>query len=276
MAPLARTVLVAILLCVAGVARGADPVAFVSDMKGDVVLDGVGRPPFLAELLPGSRLVLSAEASAAVMYVVSGLEFALKGPGEFIVEKQRVRAVKGAAPASRDLPVRASAATLVQTSKAATASLRMRSAPPPPKGGVAGPQYPAGAGIATLQPTLRWSGDPGATYVVIVTSVSGKEIFRGSAKGTSLRLPSRLTAGQGYSWSYSASGAASGESRFETMPADAIKAADKARAGAKTFGDRVLLALVLQDLGAVQDAREVWAQLASERPDIPELAGLSR
>ena len=34
--------------------------------------------------------------------------------------------------------------------------------------------------------------------------------------------------------------------------------------------------LVLQDLGATQDAREVWAQLAAERPDISELAGLAR
>ncbi len=57
---------------------------------------------------------------------------------------------------------------------------------------------------------------------------------------------------------------------------DAIATADKARAGAKSFSDRVLLALVLQDLGATQDSREVWAQLAAERPDIPELAGLAR
>ena len=67
-----------------------------------------------------------------------------------------------------------------------------------------------------------------------------------------------------------------GDARFETLPADAIAAAEKARAAAKSFPDRVLLALVLQDLGAAQDAREVWAQLAAERPDIPELAGLAR
>jgi hypothetical protein len=275
MAPLARRVLVALLLCVAAIARAADPVAFVSDIKGDVLLDGVGRPPFLAELLPGSRLVLAAEAGAAVMYVVSGQEFTLKGPGEFVVEKQRVRAVKGVAPASRVPPLRASTAALVETSKAATASLRMRSAPPP-KGEPAGPQYPAGGRIATLQPTLRWGGDPEATYLLVVTSAGGKEFFRGSAKGNSLHLPSRLMAGQSYSWNCSAGGVASGESRFETMPADAIRAAEKARSGARTFGDRVLLALVLKDLGAAQDAREVWAQLAAERPDIPEIAGLSR
>jgi hypothetical protein len=274
MAQFVRSVLVAILLCVAAAAHAADPVAFVADLKGEVVMDGVGRPPFLAELLPGSRLVLAAQASATVMYVVSGEEFTLKGPGDFIVEKQRVKAVKGAAPASRVAPLRTNAATLVQTSKAATASLRMRSAAPP-RGEPAGPQYPAGR-IATLQPTLRWGGDPEVTHVVVVTSAGGKEIFRGSAKGTSLRMPARLVAGEAYSWSCAAGGVVSGESRFETLPADAIRAAENARSGAKTFGDRVLLALVLQDLGAAQDAKEVWVQLAAERPDIPELAALSR
>jgi hypothetical protein len=86
----------------------------------------------------------------------------------------------------------------------------------------------------------------------------------------------RLAAGQGYAWKYSAGEQVLGDARFETLPAEAVQAADKARAAAKSFADRVLLALALQDLGAAQDAREVWAQLASERPDIPELAGLAR
>jgi hypothetical protein len=34
--------------------------------------------------------------------------------------------------------------------------------------------------------------------------------------------------------------------------------------------------MLLQEIGAAQDAREAWAQLAEERPDIPELAGLAR
>jgi hypothetical protein len=34
-------------------------------------------------------------------------------------------------------------------------------------------------------------------------------------------------------------------------------------------------ALLLQDLGATQEAREAWAALARERPDLPELAGLA-
>jgi hypothetical protein len=35
-------------------------------------------------------------------------------------------------------------------------------------------------------------------------------------------------------------------------------------------------ALLLQDLGAEQEAREAWAQLARERPGMPELEALAR
>lgn len=275
MTHLSRAVLGGFLLLIAFVARAADPVAFLSDVKGDVAMNGAGRPPFLAELLPGSTLLLGPESRAAVMYVVSGEEYSLKGPGSFIVTRQGVKATKGAAPSSRIPALRVSAAVLVETSRTATASLRMRSAPAP-KSERAGPIYPVNSRIATLQPTLRWIGEPDVIYSVVLVSASGKEVFRGSAKGPSLRLPTRLVAGQGYAWTYSAGEAALGDSRFETLPADAITAAEKARAAAKSFADRVLLALALQDLGAAQDAREVWAQLAVERPDIPELASLSR
>ncbi len=271
----ARILFAGLLLAVAFAARAAEPIAFVSDFKGEVVMNGAGRPPFLAELIPGTKLVLGAEASAAVMYVVTGEEYSLKGPGEFVVAREGVKASKGAAPAVRTPAIKPGAATMVQTSKTATASLRMRSAPTP-RAERPGALYPVNAKVSTLQPTLRWSGEAGASYTVVVTTAAGKEIFRGAAKGNSLRLPARLAPAQGYEWTSSLGNAVVAEARFETLPADAITAADKARVAAKSFPDRVLLALSLQELGAAQDAKEVWAQLAAERPDIPELKGLAR
>jgi hypothetical protein len=35
-------------------------------------------------------------------------------------------------------------------------------------------------------------------------------------------------------------------------------------------------ALLLQDLGATQEARDAWNELSRERPDLPELAALAR
>jgi len=66
------------------------------------------------------------------------------------------------------------------------------------------------------------------------------------------------------------------EAHFETLPQDAIRRAERSRAGTKTFGERVVHALLLQEVGADQEAREAWAGLARERPDLPELPALAR
>ena len=44
----------------------------------------------------------------------------------------------------------------------------------------------------------------------------------------------------------------------------------------RPWPDRVMFALMLQDLGATQDARDSWARLALEREDLPELAAFAK
>jgi len=58
--------------------------------------------------------------------------------------------------------------------------------------------------------------------------------------------------------------------------AEARARAEKSRVSAKTFSERVMHAVLLQEIGATQDAREAWAGLARERPDLPELAVLAK
>ncbi len=260
-------------------ALAAGPVAFLSDLKGEVILDGQSRPPFLAELLPGSKLALSKDASAAVMFIVSGNEYGLKGPGQFVVGKTDVTAAKGPAPAKRTSTLRANPAIVVHTSRTATASLRMRSLAPGAKSEASadGPIYPANAKVATFQPTFRWGADArGGAYTLVIASMDGKEVFRGRSLTTSLKLPVRLAPGVRYAWTISAGDARLGEAIFETMPVSAIQSADKARSAARTFSDRVLVAFHLEDLGARHDARELWADLARERPQGPSSGAASR
>jgi hypothetical protein len=66
------------------------------------------------------------------------------------------------------------------------------------------------------------------------------------------------------------------EGRFETLSAAAMARAEKSRASARTFSERVMHAFVLQELGATQEAKDAWAALARDRPDLPELAVLAR
>jgi hypothetical protein len=79
-----------------------------------------------------------------------------------------------------------------------------------------------------------------------------------------------------YTWSLLSGETTLGEASFETLGAEAIQRAEASGAAAKSFSDRILHAFVLQEVGARQDARRAWAELARERPDLPELAVLAR
>jgi hypothetical protein len=68
-----------------------------------------------------------------------------------------------------------------------------------------------------------------------------------------------------------------GTARFRTLPAAALQDAQKRRPAEKAeFSDRLMYALLLQEMGAVQEAQEAWAKLAQERSDLPELANLAK
>jgi hypothetical protein len=258
-------------------AFAAAPVAFVTDIQGGATIAGNGKVAFLGELVAATRLVLDKGAKVGVMYSASGTEFTMAGPGEFLIDTTEAKAIKGTAPARRNVAQLADPGVVARVSQSATASLRMRSL----SGAIAakpGPAYPRNAQIATLMPNFRWVGEPGAKgFTVVVSASDGKEVGKGTSRVNTLHLASmRLSPATRYSWTVSADGKALGEALFETLPAETIARAEKSRAAAKTFPDRVLHAFVLTDVGATQDAREAWASLARERPDIPELAVLAR
>ena len=263
-------------LVIAAAALAADPVAFVADLQGNATIEGDGKLGFLAELPAGTRLLLGTGATVAVTYASSGAEFTLKGPGEFLVSAGEVKAERGAAPKKRTVAVVPDPAVIAKLSRTANASLRMRGINPRASTQVA-LDYPVNTRVTTLQPTLRWSGEPMAEqFDVTVLDSTGKEIWKGNVKPPMARPPVKLAPETLYTWTVMTPSGAKAEGRFETASAAAIARAEKSRAAAKSFSERVMHAFILQDIGATQDAKEAWAALARERPDIPELSVLGR
>jgi hypothetical protein len=261
-------------LALALAARAADPVAFVADVKGNATIEGDGRLGFLAELAPGSRLLLGTSATVAVTYAASGTEFTLSGPGEFLIGPETVSAEKGSAPRKRAVASLRDAATVTRVSRTATASLRMRGLAPDAAATRGVLEFPVDTGVASLQPTLRWRAT-GEDVTVRVADAEGKEVWRGGAKTGSVRTGMKLSPATRYTWTIATPQKVLAQARFETLPAEAITRVEKSRARAKSFSQRVLHAVVLQDAGATQEAREAWAALARERPDLPELNALA-
>jgi hypothetical protein len=265
-----RFALAGALLAAAFAAQAASPVAFVADVRGSATIEGDGRLGFLAELASGTRVLLGSGATATITFATTGAEFTLAGPGEFSVGADEVKAEKGASPKRRSVAALPDPTVIAQASRGATASVRMRSL------GTEGPalEYPLDTRIATLQPTMRIRG--GADYAITIVDSAGKAVWTGPATAQGVKIPTRLSPGARYGWSATSPRGTLGPASFETLSSDAIARVEKARASARTFPDRVMGALMLQEMGATQDAREAWASLARERPDLPELAAYAR
>lgn len=268
-----RLPLAAVLLSTALAAAGS-PVAFVADLQGTATIEGNGKLTFLAMLSPGTRLLLGSKATASITYAATGAEFSLVGPGEFVVTAEEVAAHRGAKPKRRAVSPLSDGQVVQKAAQTATASLRMRGMGT----GASQPalHFPVSTRIATLRPALRWQAEPGEDYTLVVSDLAGAEVWKGRGKEGKARTGTALAAGTRYSWTVMSARGSLGEAHFETLPAEAISRAERSRAAARTFPDRVMNALLLQEIGAHQEARDAWAELARERPDLPELPALAR
>lgn len=276
-----RTILrTLVLLSLAAVpAAWAEGIAFLSNLKGEVALDGNPRPILLAELGKGQRLVLGHDAQASVMFVASGKEYALKGPGVFVVKDNEVAASSGLPPMTRETAWRASSKVLAQAAQTSAASVRMRSIVIPKADTEPRLLFPTQGNVATLQPTFRWRAPDPAAQGDFVLLVAGQEkpVHAAKAMNGTYRVPGKLLPDTDYVWAVSVNGDEIGTGRFRTLPSEAMAQLAKRRPGDKAdFSDRVLFTLMLQEMGATQEAHESWARLAAERADLPELSAFAK
>lgn len=268
-------------------ASAADGVAFLTDLKGDVKIDGSTRPALMSEIGKGQKIVLGKDATLAVMFIQSGEEMVLKGPGEFDVDKGG-KAINKTGQAgqivARKTDWKISSQALVKVSQTSSASIRMRSLNPAAAAANADTKvgallYPVRGNIATLQPVLSWQATGASAYDVSLAMASepDKPLAAGKANGASHKFSTKLKPDTEYIWTVTAGGTELGRGKFRTLAADDIAAVEKKKPSDKAvFSERLLYAVMLNDLGLTQDAQALWAKLAGERADLPELAALGK
>lgn len=257
----------------------AEGIAFLSNLKGEVAVDGNTRPILLAELSRGQRIVLARDAQASVMFVSTGKEYALKGPGDFVVKDNEIAASSGMPPVTRETAWRTSGKVLAQAAQTSAASVRMRSIALPRAETEPRLIFPTQGNVATLQPTFLWRSADAKSQGEFVLLVAGqdKPVHVAKAANGAYRVPARLLPDTDYVWAVSVAGDEIGTGRFRTLPADAVTRVEQRRPKDKAdFSDRVLFTLMLQEMGATQEAHEAWSRLAQERTDLPELSALAR
>jgi hypothetical protein len=268
----------ALLLAAAGAASGAEGIAFITNIKGDISVDGTMRPALLAELGRGQKIVVGKESQASVMYIASGKEYILRGPADYTIKDTEVTGSIAMPPVTRDTGWRTSNKVLAQVSQTSAASVRMRSIGKP-KVDEARLIYPTQGAVATLQPTFRWRAENKVQGEFMLMAVGHeKPVHLAKAAGGSYRIPAKLLAPDTeYAWTVTVAGNELGAGKFRTLGPDALAQVEMRRPSDRAdFSDRLLFTLMLQEMGAVQEARESWARLAQERGDLPELASLAK
>jgi hypothetical protein len=271
-----RTFLAIVLA--AATAAFADGIAFITNIKGEISIDGSVRPALLSELNRGQKIVVGRDSQASVMYIASGKEYVLKGPADYVVKDTEITGSTAMPPVTRDTAWRTNNQVLAQVGQTSAASVRMRSIGKPK---IEEPVliYPTKGAVATLQPTLRWHDDGKSPGEVMLQAVGQeKPLVKTKATGGSYRVPAKaLAPDTEYMWVVSVAGNDLGTAKFRTLSQDALAQVERRRPSDKAdFSDRLLFTLMLHEMGAVQEAREAWARLAQERTDLPELAAFAK
>jgi hypothetical protein len=257
----------------------AQGIAFITNLKGDVAVDGNPRPPLLGELSRGQKITVGKESQASVMYIASGKEYVLKGPADYHVKDTEISGAAGMPPVTRDTAWRTNNKVLVQVAQTSAASVRMRSIAAPKPDTAPKLLFPTQDRVATLQPTFRWRAGDSVSQGEFVLLVAGqdKPVHKAKATGDTYRVPSRLLPDTEYSWMVTVAGNEVGTGKFRTLSSDAVAQVEKRKPSDKAeFSDRLLFTLMLHEMGATQEARESWSKLSQERADLPELAAFAK
>ncbi len=261
-------------------------IAFITDVKGDAQI-GTFKVALMGELEKGARISCVKDCQVGVMYLVSGKEFLIRGPGDFLVGDADVTAKVGNAPTPRQTAWKVSSQTVTTAAQNASASIRMRNidlkaikAPPLPDRLL----YPIEkTKVLSLQPDFRWQAlnakGPYEFELLSADENAPKAIYKAKQSNLAVKLPAnvKLQANTAYAWQVNFGGTNIAKGQFQTLPSDVQEATQRRKPeGNAAFSDWLLYALTLQELGAKQDAQDVWSKLAKDRPDLPQLSVMAR
>lgn len=264
-----------LLACAAG-APASDPPALIIDVQGEATLAGK-RVAILTGLPPGAEVSLASAARVVVVHTQNGRQFELIGPGAFRWAGGKVEIVRPGELRMRESADAAFGDLRIRTGRIAQASISMRGAPGASKVELASP-----ASTWLLEPprSFRWIPVADAvSYRFQLTDSNGKPLHEARTSAVTVALPAAVVfeAGRTYGWQVHAElpggRTVDGWTEFGVAGPELRARVDRARPRADaSFGDRLLYALLLDELGVREEAGQLWTQLARERPADSDLA----
>jgi hypothetical protein len=253
----------------------------VTEVTGKVELVGKGPVSLLSQIPDGSKLQVAAGANLVVVDMSSGREFALPGGTAYLMAATGPTTADGKAVAAKSLPSNNLKDVRVAPGKLAQATLVMRGLQSDRLPVLVSPMRTA---VVTVLPELQWEAVGAATsYRLELTKLDGSLAWETTTTKTVVTVPQShaLEPGERYSWRVAAMGQSAklsdSSGRFSVASKEFMDSLNLLAPGPDaSFSRKVLYATQLQEAGAVQQAKDLWKTLASERPEDQTLAELAK
>ena len=273
--PIARFVvplalLLGIVLLPARTVLAADAVAMVTDLQGPARLtdEGRQRPLALLEYLrPGHEVRLGKNARVTFIYFQSGTQYVAGGEGTVRIAATKPEVAGGATLAGSETRQAALAASARKD--VVQGALVMKIAPQPIQ-----PLSPMDTRVLNAHPVLVWKSPKAKPpFHLTLTDANKQVVAQADVKATRFELPAGVTLADGARYTWRVEGRTSkgdpviGEASFDVATAAERDKLNQARpAAGAAFSERVTYAVILDGMGFRDDARQLWRQLAAERP----------
>lgn len=272
-----RFCLAAILLT-AGAVWAVERPAMVADLQGKAVVEGGENVGILSPLSSGVTLALNPQAKLVMVYLKSGDQYELTGPGRYQVGAAAPQALSGAQPVRRKTALAGYGTGRINPVGKVQAGLLMREAEIKSLKLLS----PSGSHVATERPVFRWEPVPGAAaYHVELDNDAGATVAEGNVGETRFTLPDGVALAEKTHYSWSVDTTVNGQhyvkwGQFSLLGKSERERVEKLKpAPDAPFAERVLYAAMLEEMGLRDDARPWWQALAAERPNDERLRALA-
>ena len=267
--------LVAALTC--GLARAEAALGMVLDVQGNgkMEVNGVtSKLQLLAYLQPKMQIILETGAKTSLSLYATRSVYQLSGPATVTIEKDGVTSLKGQKAVVR--PMAEKLVRAAETSNVIAGAVRMRQVPPR----IVAVTPENNSLLLGKRPAFNWISAEVAEFDISISDMDEKLIVSEKTKENNWQLPEKIKLEDGaiYRWQVAYVSAKDGKtytarsefkmaSEAEATSLSELKPEDNAG-----VEDWVMYAAMLQSKRAFGEARQVWQQIARQRPDLQKLS----
>jgi len=264
-----------VLISSSPVVSAREAIAMVTDLTGkaSITTDGDKKAcEILMSLYAGDEINVVEGSKLTIVYFNSAKEYIFSGNTLISVKSEGPKNNRGSKAETRELAIIKDSVLLPSGENYSQAAIVLRGERKKPKIKLI---YPVNSKVIDPRPTFEWLPiEKVIQYRFILTDESGRTVIETLANGNSFKLPveNNIEEGVLYSWQVEArlsTGAVySNSTSFSLIDEDELEKINRLRPKDKaTYSERVVFAILLEQMGVRDEAYDYWKALASERPD---------